>query len=49
MPLSVEKYVNGEWYDISGNFSMNSSYAEIFNVPAGEEKAEPLHLCDELS
>ena len=36
--LSVDKYVNGDWYDVSGNFFMNAVYMEILDIPAGVEK-----------
>lgn len=42
--LRVEKYANGEWYDISGNFFTNSLYIEIFDIPAGEEKTARLNI-----
>jgi hypothetical protein len=42
--LSVEKYVSGEWYDVSGNFSMNALYTEIFDIPAGAQKTVSLRI-----
>jgi len=42
--ISVEKYMNGEWCDISGNFVTTSEYTEIFNIPAGEDKTVELDI-----
>ena len=42
--ISVEKYMNGEWYNISGNFVTTSEYTEIFNIPAGEDKTVELDI-----
>jgi hypothetical protein len=42
--LSVEKYVGGEWYDVSGNFFMNDLYMEIFDIPTGVEKTVYLEI-----
>ena len=37
-PLTVEKYVDGEWINVSGDFSVFAMYTEIFDIPAGHEK-----------
>lgn len=42
--LKVEKYANGEWYDISGGFSSAAVYIEIFDIPVGEEKTAQLEI-----
>ena len=42
--LSVEKYVDGEWYDVSGNFFSDDVYAEILDIPAGVEKTVNLEI-----
>lgn len=42
--LRVEKYANGEWYDISGYFSTDLVYIEIFDIPSGEEKTAQLNI-----
>jgi len=44
MPLSVEKYTDGGWANISGNFISADLYREMFDIPAGEEKIVPLRL-----
>jgi hypothetical protein len=36
--LHIEKYANGEWYDICGDFAETQEYLEMFDIPAGEEK-----------
>jgi hypothetical protein len=42
--LSVEKYVDSEWCDVSGNFFMNDIYVEIFDIPAGVDKTVYLEI-----
>ena len=42
--LSVSKYVNGEWCDISGDIFQHLIYFEIFDIPAGEEKTVKLEI-----
>jgi len=42
--LSVDKYVDGEWHDVSGGFMWNDLYLEIFDIPAGEEKTVYLEI-----
>jgi hypothetical protein len=42
--LSVEKYVGGEWYDVSGNFFSHDVYMEIFDIPAEVEKTVYLDI-----
>ena len=37
-PMGIEKYVDGEWFDLSGNFIVPGIYTEIFDIPASEEK-----------
>ena len=37
-PMRVEKYVDGEWFDLSGDFFTPGIYTEIFDIPASEEK-----------
>ena len=43
-PLKVDKYVNGEWVDISGPYPTSGFYPEIFDIPAGEEKTVSLAI-----
>lgn len=43
-PLSVEKNADGEWYDISGSFSIQDIYCEILDIPAGEKKTVELRI-----
>ena len=42
--IIAEKFMNGEWYNISGNFVTTSEYTEIFNIPAGEDKTVELDI-----
>ena len=42
--LSVEKYMDGEWHNISGSFASTSEYREIFDIPAGEVKTVELNI-----
>ena len=43
-PLRVDKYVDGEWIDVSGNFFIHDVYMEIFDIPAGQEKTVSLSI-----
>lgn len=42
--LSVEKYADGEWYDVSGNYFRDAVYKEILDIPAGVEKTVYLEI-----
>ena len=43
-PLRVDKYVDGEWINVSGIFFSHGIYIEIFDIPAGEEKTVSLSI-----
>jgi hypothetical protein len=43
-PLKIEKYAEGEWFDISGDFAVNDVYREVFDVAAGMEKTVQMSI-----
>lgn len=42
--LRVDKYVSGEWFDVSGSYFMNDLYIEMLDIPANVEKTVYLEI-----